>query len=123
MPPLIKQIKPDDVSLEEEWIRDVDYNDPGGAGATKRPTAEGGFAWSVYVDAAELVVEDPLEAALRTAVEAALRAVPGVTGVQADPENREIWFVAGTPKGEALVGALAAAVDALADRIRAYAES
>lgn len=122
MAPPIKQIKPDHVSHEEEWIRDVDYNDPGGAGATKRRIATG-WEWTVYCDAAELVVEDPLETDLRAAVETALRGVPGVTAIEPDPENRELWLVSGTPRGEALVAAVGGAVDALADRIRAYVEA
>ena len=122
MAPSIKQVKPDDETLEEEWIRDVDYNDPGGAGASKRRTG-GAWVWTVYVDAAELVIEEPLESELREAVEAALRGVAGVTAVEADAENRELWLVSGTPKGDALVAAVGGVVDAMGDRIRAYVES
>jgi hypothetical protein len=34
--------------------------------------------------------------------------------------DREVWFVIGTPSGEALVRAVAAVVDDLADQARAY---
>lgn len=113
----VKQVKPSDDTLEEEWIRDVSYNSPGGAGASKLKAG----GWDVWVDAAELVREDPLEADLRARVREALLSVAGVTSVE--EADREVWHVEGTPAGAELVAAVGAAVDTLEERIRAYADA
>ena len=48
----------------------------------------------------------------------ALRGVDGVTS--AEEQDRETWFVTGTPSGKALTQAAAQVVDGLADRARAH---
>ena len=73
--------------------------------------------WNVAV--MEFVREDPLESELRRRITAALRSVGGVE--TAGEMDREVWFVTGTPSGDALVRAAAEAVDDLADQTRAYA--
>jgi hypothetical protein len=40
--------------------------------------------------------------------------------VTADEMDTEVWFVTGTPSGEALVRAVAEVVDDLAEPMRAY---
>jgi hypothetical protein len=97
---------------EEGWERDVEDQDLRGVGATR----SGGpsDAWQVEVAVAELLREDPLESELRRAIEAALRAVPGVVAVA--EEDREVWLVDGTVDGRELVRAAGAVVDALAPR-------
>jgi hypothetical protein len=75
--------------------------------------------WNVTVAVMEFVREDPLESELRRRIAAALLSVSGVeTAGEAD---REVWFVTGTPSGEALVRAAAEVVDDLAGQTRAYA--
>jgi hypothetical protein len=112
-----KQIKPFDESSAEEWVRDVPYNSPGGAGAVKGK--DGG--WAVSVDAAEFVREEPLESEMRTCVREALLTVAGVTSVE--EEDREVWRVEGTPTGPDLLTALGAALDTLEEKFRAHMES
>jgi hypothetical protein len=68
------------------------------------------------VSLAEFVRKEPIESEMRRAIDAALRAVPGVSGVE--EADREVWAVHGTPTGEALVLAAGDVVDRLAGRVR-----
>jgi hypothetical protein len=74
--------------------------------------------WSVSLAAAEFVRTEPLESRMREAVAAAIEAVPGVT--EAWEEDREVWSVDGDPSGEALLRAVAVALEPLADDITAH---
>jgi len=65
--------------------------------------------------------EDPLEAELRERIDSALRGVDGVVDVA--EEDREVWYVAGTPSGETLLRAAVQVVDDLADSARSYIAS
>jgi len=60
----------------------------------------------------------PLEGGLRRRISAALRSVEGVE--TADEDDRETWFVTGTPAVGALVRAVGRVVDDLVDQTRAY---
>jgi hypothetical protein len=71
--------------------------------------------WQVSVSMAEFVREEPLQSEMSTAVQGALMIVPGVT--DAAREDTETWVVWGTPSGEQLVRAVAAAVDPLVLRV------
>lgn len=75
--------------------------------------------WQVGVYVMEFVREDPLESELRRRIAAALESVEGVETAQR--EDREVWFITGTPSGAALVRAVAEVVDDLADQTRPYA--
>jgi hypothetical protein len=111
-----------DEELAEAWSRDLadEQREARGVEATKFRDA-GEWPWRVTVWVMEFVREDPLEDELRRKIDAALRAAPGVTDVA--EEDREVWAVAGAPTGGALVAAVAAVVDALADRSRAHIEA
>jgi hypothetical protein len=74
--------------------------------------------WNVTVSVMEFVRENPMEGELRRGITAALMAVDGVES--AGDMDKEVWFVTGTPSGEALVRAVAAVVDDLADQAQAY---
>jgi hypothetical protein len=104
------------VDGEEEWVRETDEQDLRGVNAL-RMTGEQRWPWQVGVWAASFVREEPLEGDLRAGVDAALRAVPGVTDVV--EQDREVWRVAGTPSGRDLVEAVGAVVDELVARTRA----
>ncbi len=65
----------------------------------------------------EFVRNDPLETDMRRRMATALRAVNGVA--TADEQDREVWFVTGTPSGKDLTEAAARVVDELAGEIRA----
>ena len=58
---------------------------------------------------------------MRQRIGSALRGVDGVAEVA--EEDREVWYVTGTPSGEALVRAAAQVVDDLAGRARAHIAS
>jgi hypothetical protein len=76
--------------------------------------------WNVTVAVMEFIRWDPLRSELRTQITAALRVVEGVE--TADEMDTEVWWVSGTPKGPALVQAVAAVLDDYDGRIRAYLE-
>jgi hypothetical protein len=104
----------------KEWRRVTD--DPDVLGVSASPddvnVADG---WQVWVNAMEFVREEPLEGELRRRIAGALLSVAGVE--MAEELDREVWVVTGAPSGEALVGAVGAVVDDLADRIRSsYSE-
>ena len=108
----VRRIEPDDEEIAEEWIRETDEPEIRGVGASYGD--EGG--WIVDVWAQEFYRQDPLGVELRQSIQAALRAVHGVTDVY--EHDNESWDVTGTPSGEALTRAAAHVVDELADRMR-----
>lgn len=111
----IRQIEPEDDEIQEEWIREAE---PGRTVSANRVDEIGG--WQVAIWAMEFVRSDPLETELRQQILTALRSVKGVS--TAEEQDREQWFVIGTPAGRDLVAAAARVVDELADRIRPHAE-
>ena len=104
----VRQVFPPDA--DEAWERLTDDPDVRGVEAARIDEIGG---WQVTVSVMEFLREDPLEAELRRRM-AALRAVDGVA--TADEQDREIWFVTGTPSGKALTQAAAQVIDDLADR-------
>lgn len=74
--------------------------------------------WQVTVWVMEFVRRDPLEAQLRQRIGAALRAVVGVVTV--DEQDREVWFVTGTPSGKDLTETAVRVVDELVSETRAF---
>ena len=111
----VRQIQPQDSEIQEEWLRETGEPDIRAVDACRVDKIGG---WQVFVSVMEFVREDPLESELRQRITTALRSVPGVTS--ADEEDRELWFVTGTPSGKALAESAAQVVDDLADRTRAY---
>ena len=112
----VEQVFPPDV--DEAWERLTD--DPEVRGVeTARIDETGG--WQVTVWVMEFVRQDPLETEIRRRIGAALRAVEGV--ISADEEDREVWFVTGTPSGRDLTEAAARVVDELADEARAIMDT
>ena len=115
----IQKIRPLDSEIEDEWTREISSpkdKEVHGVGAHRA-----GGLWHVSVWAMELVREEPLERELRDAVQIALEGVPGADEIE--EEDREVWVVGGKPSGEALVSAVAAAIDARAERIRKHIDS
>lgn len=109
-------MEPHDSSIVEEWERDTSEPDIRGIGVTR--DADGtDWPWHLSVSVAEFVREEPLEGELRRRMDAALRAVPGVSDVA--EEDREVWIIRGDVSGEAIAVAAAQVVDEMADRIRA----
>ena len=109
-----------DEELAEAWTRDI--ADPHvryvhGVEASKHG-AEVAWPWRLTVWVMEYVRDDQLQVELRQAIGTALRKAPGVTGVA--EEDREVWVVAGSPSGAALVSAVAEVVDRFADRTREH---
>jgi hypothetical protein len=115
----VTPMPPEELGGDEGWTRLTDEPHVRGVEVISYPDDddEGRRNWQVGLWVAEYVREEPLESRLRSAMEAALRAVPGVQGVA--EEDREVWFVSGAPSGRALAEAAAAAVDGLADELRA----
>ena len=108
-----------DGDVDEAWQRLTDDPDVRGVEASRDSRSE--WPWHVTIWAAEFVRDEPLESTLRRRLESALRAVDGATEVV--EEDREVWLVAGTPSGRALVEAAASVVDELADEIATAMEA
>jgi hypothetical protein len=102
---------------DEAWERDIEVDD----GETRWVEAirnDPGGDWQVAVAVMEFVREEPLNGVLRRRIAAALRSVGGVA--TADEMDTEVWFVTGTPSGEALVRAVGEVLDELAEQTWAY---
>jgi hypothetical protein len=108
----VQQVSPP--GPEEAWERLTDDPDVRGI-ETVRLEEIGG--WQVTVCAMEFVRDGTLETDMRKRLADALRAVNGVA--IADEQDREVWFVTGTPSGKELTEAAARVVDELAGEIRA----
>lgn len=108
----VQQVSPP--GPEEAWERLTDDPDVRGI-ETLRVEEIGG--WQVTVYAMEFVRDGSLETDMRERLATALRAVNGVA--MADEQDREVWFVTGTPSGKELTEAAARVVDELAGEIRA----
>jgi hypothetical protein len=102
----------------KEWRRVTDDPDVLGVSASRDDVNVVG-GWQVWVNAMEFVRDEPLEGELRRRIAGALRSAAGVD--TAEELDREVWVVTGAPSGEALVLAVGAVVDDLADRIRSHA--
>jgi hypothetical protein len=120
MIPEVQRIPPDDVGGNERWQRLTDEPDIRGVEVVRTRT-KGPWQWSIIVSVMEFIREDPLEAEIREALAAALRAAPGVARVS--EEDREVWVVDGSPSGEELTETAAKVVDRFAERARAYYDS
>jgi len=80
---------------DEAWERLTDEPDIRGVEAARIDEIDG---WQVTVWVMEFVREDPLEDEYRQRMARTLRAVSGVTS--AEEQDRETWFVTGTPSGQ-----------------------
>jgi hypothetical protein len=114
---------PEDDPARETWFREG--LEPGdrhlrGAGAVRE--APGSPYWLAWAFMAEEISGGPLLSEVYSAVQDALEAVPGVAKAVADFDDQGLWVVWGTPSGEHLVSAMAAAVDELAPRVRQILE-
>ena len=109
----VRQVHQD--GADESWERVTGEPDLRGVGADRIDFAGG---WNVTVAVMEFVREGPLQSELRRRIAAALLSAGGVES--AGEMDTEVWFVTGTPSGEALVRAVAAVVDDLAGQARAY---
>ena len=112
----IRRVQNEDPEVTEAWERETDEPDLRNVDALKVP---GG--WQVGVWVMEFIRTDPLESELRERMASALRGVSGVTS--AEEEDREVWFVTGSPSGQALARAAARVTDEFADRTRAHLDS
>jgi hypothetical protein len=110
----VQQVLLDDA--DEAWERMVDDRDVRGVEAIRIDDLGG---WQVAVAVMEFVREDPLESELRQRIAGALRSVRGVES--AEEEDREVWFVSGSPSGQALVQAVSGVLDEFADQTRVVA--
>jgi hypothetical protein len=109
MPDDIEQVTPADDEIEQEWVRNSE--DEFRSVSANKPHES---MWQVTLGLAEFLREEPLESEMRREMDRVLRAVPGVSDVTEG--DRELWAVAGSPRGEDLVRAAASVVDGIADR-------
>jgi hypothetical protein len=108
-----------DETLLEAWERVTDEPDLRLVDANRG--TDPGWPWRVGAAVMEFIRSEPLESELRDAMFLALSGVVGVTEVAR--EDREVWVVAGSPDGDALVHAAASVVDAYLSQTRAEYDS
>ena len=102
----------------EAWERDIEADD-GDVRYVEAGRDDHSGGWQVTVSVMEFVREEPLEGELRRRIAAALLSVGGVE--TADEMDREVWYVSGTPSGQALVRAVGEILDDLAEQTLPYA--
>jgi hypothetical protein len=101
-----------------EWVNLTNEPDILGVGASR----EGGdLYWTVSVNVAEFIREDPLESEFRNVVVNALSSVKGVASVE--EEDREVWLVEGDANGSELVHATVKALQVIYPQLKAHMES
>jgi hypothetical protein len=101
-----------------EFINQTNEPDILGVGASNE---NGDRYWSVFVNVAEFVREEPLESEFRNVVANALSSVKGVTSVE--EEDREVWLVEGDAQGPELVAATVKALHTIYPKLSAYMQS
>jgi hypothetical protein len=111
----VRLVPPEEGDADEAWERLTDEPEIRGVDAAWVEAIGG---WQVSAWVLEVIQGEPIEAELRLKVADALADVDGVIDV--GEYDQETWFVAGTPRGEALTQAVAQVVDDLADRTRPY---
>ena len=102
---------------DESWKRDIEVDD-GEVRWVEADRIDFAGGWNVHVAVMESIREEPLEGVLRNRITAALRSVEGVE--TADEMDIEVWFVTGTPSGDALVRVVGEVLDDLAEQTWAY---
>ncbi|HSD85869.1 MAG TPA: hypothetical protein VLB44_00085 [Kofleriaceae bacterium] len=114
----VRQVTPLESETLEAWQRVVEGhdNDIHGVGASLGRHAA--WPWRVFVNVMEFIRRVPLEGELQRLITLALLSVEGVT--KAQHEDREVWLVAGTPKGDELIASVTEVVDGLARQTRAH---
>ena len=111
----IKQVKPKDEEVLEEWVRVTDEEHILGVCAIRFTNSE--WPWQVSIYVAEYIRTEPLQSELQVAITNALNEIPGVE--KAIQEDREVWVVQGNVSGDSLIRASAIALDHLAEAMRA----
>ena len=110
----MRRVPADEADADEVWQRLTDEPDIRDVESWTDSEVDG---WVVEVGVQEFFRQDPLGIELRQRMDAALRAVAGVTDV--GEHDNESWSVQGNPSGQALTTAAADVLDDLADRLRA----
>lgn len=98
----ILQIPPFDEAIREHWEVSAHDVDLFGFSALCEPAMQ--YPWSLCINVAEFVTQQPLEGQFRARIGAAIAAVQGVSAIE--EADREVWVVAGEIAGEALVEAV-----------------
>jgi chorismate synthase len=113
----IRRVEPEDPEVTEEWVRETE--DPDELRDLEVYATSDSAGWVVYVPAQGVFPgEDALGVELRQRLQRALRAVPGVTGVE--EYGTEEWEISGTAAGDALIRGAANVLDEMAARLRAW---
>lgn len=116
---ITKQVERFDGEKTISWV--VDEEDEVRAVHVIRSDDDEEWPWQIEVGAGEFVRTEPLETELIEAVDAAIRGVRGVTDVI--HEDREVWMIAGRPRGRALARAVSDRLAPLVPRIEAELDS
>ena len=112
----IKQVDQVDDGILAHWEATADNIDLFGIAAVNEDLPE--YQWSVCVNAAEFICDEPLESKFRSRIAEAIRAVKGVNKLE--EADREVWIVDGTLNGRELLEAIVKVLVELKPEIVTY---
>lgn len=112
----IRQVEPADEGILAHWEATAENIDLFGLAAVNEDLPE--YQWSVCVNAAEFICDEPLESKFRHSIAEAIRAVDGVNKLE--EADREVWIVDGKLDGGALLEAISKVLIELEPEIVAY---
>lgn len=98
----ILQIPPFDDAIREHWEVSAHDVDLFGFSALCEPAMQ--YPWSLCINVAEFVTEEPFASEFRQGIANAISAVAGVQSME--EAAADVWVVSGEPDGEALVHAV-----------------
>lgn len=105
-------------SILEQWEVVAENPDIFGISIAKQDSID--FSWSIVVNAAEFIRDDPLETKFRNRIARALSSIEGVK--QVEEADREVWVVSGSPEGREMAKAVVDVLISLNDEIQSYIE-
>lgn len=109
----IYQVAPQDEAIKAHWEAIGDDVNLFGVSALNEDLPE--YQWSVCVNAAEFVTEEPFKSRFLETIAESINAVKGVTAVE--QADQDVWVAAGNPDGAKLLEAVVIALLAMAMEI------
>ena len=98
----INQLSTIQEGVLDHWEATAENVDLFGVAAVKSNTAE--YQWSIVINAAEFIREEPLETKFRSKILDSLKGLKSVNKIE--EVDREVWVVDGDPGGRALLDAV-----------------
>lgn len=109
----IYQVEPQDDSIKAHWEAIGDNVNLFGVSALNEDLPE--YQWSICVNAAEFVTEEPFKSRFLETIAESISAAKGVTAVE--QADHDVWVAAGNPDGAKLIEGVVIALLAMAMEI------